>query len=92
MSYCYEDTDYCYSTPVPYKDTSHYYHNVSAQLVVTSQYCFIMPEAVEHACELETYAEVAVNRIYTWDEVHLAYHNHLTESYDEPVTAGYGQF
>ena len=89
MSYRYEDTDYCYSTPVHYGDTSHYYRNVSAQLVDTSQYCFIVPEAVEHARELETYAEVAANRIYTWDEVHPAYRDHLTESYDEPVQTSF---
>lgn len=70
----------------------HYYHTMSTQLVDTSQYSFsepthydnITPNSIEHACELEAYAEAMANRTYSWDEIHPAYRDHLTDSYCEP--------
>ena len=78
MSYHYEDIYYCYNT---------------SHLVDTSQYSFSTPahydnsvlDSVEHARELEAYAEAAVNRTYSWDEIHPAYRNHLPNSYYEPM-------
>jgi hypothetical protein len=75
-----------------YRDTSHYYHSTSA-LVDTSQYSFsvpahyndTVPDAVEHALELEAYAEAAANRTYSWDEIHPAYRNHPIDSNCKPI-------
>ena len=94
MAYYYEDTShYRYSVPACREDTSWYYHNTSAHLVDTSQYSFSIPahyddavhNPLEHACELEAYAEAAANRVYSWDEIHPAYRDHLTDSYGEPM-------
>src|SRR5271168_673692 len=30
-------------------------------------------------------AEAAANRVYSWDEIHPAYRDHLTDSYGEPM-------
>lgn len=93
MSYYYEDTShYRYSVPAHREDMPHYYHTMSTQLVDTSQYSFsepthydnITPNSIEHACELEAYAEAMANRTYSWDEIHPAYCDHLTDSYCEP--------
>ena len=91
MSYYYDDTPHpIYDdnppyNPTYYANTPHYYHHTSAHLVDTSQYSFSEPANYNHARELEAYAEAASNRIYSWDEIHPAYRDHLTDNYCEPI-------
>ena len=86
MPHYYMDSSYYrYSVPAQREDTSYYYHSTSAHLIDTSQYSFSVPDATEHAYELEAYAESAANRTYTWDEIHPAYHDQPTDNYYEPT-------
>jgi len=75
MSY-YED--------VPYHthlvDTSQYSFSEPAHYVNTIPYPLVQSN-IEHACELEAYAEAAMNRSYSWDGIHPAYRDHPADSY-----------
>ena len=87
-----EDTSYFYhSTSAHLVDTSQYSFNDdniclnSAHFNNLTMSSSHQLSSIQHALELEAYAEAAMNRTYLWDEIHLAYRDDPMDSYDEPM-------
>ena len=95
MSYYYDDTSYdYYNEPVCYTDEGtpynpDYYDPAPSN---PTYYDDTPSNPVYHADtppydELEAYAEVASNRIYTEDEIHPAYRDHpMSSNHEDPPT------
>jgi hypothetical protein len=92
-SYYYHDTSahlidasqYSFSVPAHYNDDTHFEPAHSDNSNVTT-WSPPLSSSIEHAHELEAYAEAATNRrTYTWDDIHPAYRDCPSDSYCELV-------